>query len=211
MKRFAPIFALLLALSLLASGGVQAASVNTSAKFDWHVSDAFIQTMAGPNQTGAVAKASDSGAFIGHSVRVSGTGTMNTAAMNATGGGTFVHTDATGQVVAFGTWTATSLKSFTFFGCDTGPFPADFCGGVAVMSLHVVATTTNPAMGQVQADGEIWVNCRIHAPAGNTDEEGIKLKVFLNPTTTVDFDRPQPPFENGETLFVSRSQSGASK
>jgi len=208
MKRIAAVLTVIALVPALAINAL-AAGNNTSAKFDWHVSDAFIQTAAGPNQTGAVAKASDSGVFTAHSVRVSGMGTMNTAGMTATGGGTFVHTDAGGQVVAFGTWTATSLTSFTLYGCDTGPFPADFCGGVAVMAVHVVATTTNPAIGQTQADGEIRVNCRIHAPAGNTDPEGIKLKVFL--ATTVYFDTPQPPFENGQTLFISRSDSGSSK
>src|SRR5439155_447792 len=145
MKRIAAVLTVIALVPALAINALAAG--NTSAKFDWHVSDAFIQTAAGPNQTGAVAKASDSGVFTAHSVRVSGMGTMNTAGMTATGGGTFVHTDAGGQVVAFGTWTATSLTSFTLYGCDTGPFPADFCGGVAVMAAHVVATTTNPACG----------------------------------------------------------------
>jgi hypothetical protein len=208
VKRFVAILAALVLLPALA-GNAQATGSNTSAKLDWHVSDAFIQSGPGPNQTGAVAVASDSGVFAGQSVRVSGSGTMNIAGMTATGGGTVVRTSPSGQVLAFGTWTATSLTSFTLYGCDTGPLPADFCGGVAVMGFHVVATTTNPAIGHNQADGEIWVNCRIHAPAGNTDPEGIKLKVFL--ATTAYFDMPQPPFANGQTLFVSRSDSGASK
>jgi hypothetical protein len=208
MKRFVAILAAFALVPTLAIGA-QASSDNTSAKFDWHVSDTFIQTVAGPNQTGAVAKASDSGVYVGHNVRVSGTGTLNTAAGTATGGGTFVHTNAGGQVVAFGTWTATGLTSFTLYGCDTGSFPADFCGGKAVMAVRIFATTTDPTVGQAQANGEITVNCRIHQPAGNTELEGIKLKVFL--ATTVYFDLPQPPFSNGETLFVSRSDSGASK
>src|SRR2546428_1033725 len=96
MRRFAPIFALLLAVSLLAPSGAQATSDNTSSKFDWHVSDAFIQAAGEPPQTGSVARASDSAPFTGDRVRISGTGTFNTASKKATGGGWVVHTNATG-------------------------------------------------------------------------------------------------------------------
>ena len=104
MKRFAAILAALALVPAL-SGGAQASSDNVSAMFDYHISDAFIQSLGEPAQTGAEATAT----VGGDHVRVVGSGTFNAAAGNATGGGTFVHTNASDTIVGFGTWTATSL------------------------------------------------------------------------------------------------------
>lgn|SRR2546425_1732322 len=200
VKRFAPTFALLLALSLLFPGGVQASSDNTSVKFAWHVSDAFIQAAGEPPQTGSVARASDSAPFTGHRVRISATGTFNTASKKATGGGWFVHTDASGQVQGFGIFTATKLQSFTLSGCDGGPFPPNFCGGKAVLNVHISGTSTNEAIGHAEFDGVLTVNCLIGGAPGL---EGI----MLNIPGLVNFDTTEPS-HHGETLFVTKSHSG---
>jgi hypothetical protein len=133
-------------------------------------------------------------------------GTFNTAAGRATGGGTFVHTSSTDVIVGFGTWTATSLISFTSYGCGVRggePAPANFCGGLATMKAHVTATRVNPPAGQVEADVILYVNCLLGTnPSG---EEGIKLDGRPH---APNFDTTIENEGHGETLFVSRSHSG---
>ena len=162
MKRFAAILAALALVPAL-SGGAQASSDNVSAMFDYHISDAFIQSLGEPAQIGAKATAT----LGGDHVRVVGSGTFNSAAGNATGGGTFVHTNATDGIVGFGTWTATSLTSFTSYGCGLrggAPFPANLCGGLATMTVHISATVVNPARGHVETDAILVVECKLGTP-----------------------------------------------
>lgn len=199
MKRLGSILGILLTVSFaLAAGGQATASVP---KFDWHVSDAFIQNVADPahKQTGAVAHAS-SGALAGDVVRVSGTGSLNAAAMTASGGGTFVHTSSGGAVKGFGTWTATGLQSFTLSGCDSGPFPPWACGGLAVLTIHITSTSTSTSVGQVERNGTIAINCLI---GGGPGAEGITLNI----PGVVNFDVTDAS-EHGETLFVSPNPNG---
>ncbi|MEK6227499.1 MAG: hypothetical protein AABM40_14555 [Chloroflexota bacterium] len=201
MKRFAAILAVLALVPAL-GGGAQASSDNQSAMFDYHISDAFIQSIGEPAQTGAKATAT----IGGDQVRVVGTGTFNTAAGRATGGGTFVHTNAGDVIVGFGTWTATSLVSFTSYGCGVRggePVPANFCGGLATMTVHISATLVNPAAGHVETDAILVVDCKLGTPPP-TAHEGIKLDARpLAPNFDITNDSG-----HGETLFLSRSHSG---
>jgi len=199
MKRFTASLAVL-ALVLASGGWAQASSDNTSAMFDYHISDAFIQSLGEPTQTGAMATAT----IGGDHVRVVGTGTFNTAAGRATGGGTFVHTNASDVIVGFGTWTATSLVSFTSYGCGVRggePVPANFCGGLATMQVHVSATRVNPPAGHVEVDAILIVDCKLGTPP-TTAHEGIQLSHAAQ-----NFDMTNDS-GHGETLFVSRSHSG---
>ena len=201
MKRFAAILAALALVPAL-SGGAQASSDNVSAMFDYHISDAFIQSLGEPAQIGAKATAT----LGGDHVRVVGSGTFNTAAGNATGGGTFVHTNASDTIVGFGTWTATSLVSFTPYGCGVRggqPVPANFCGGLATMTVHVSGTLVNPPAGHVEIDAILVVDCKLGTPPA-TAHEGIKL--YGRPAApNFDMTNDSP---NGETIFLSRSHSG---
>src|SRR5947208_615268 len=86
-------------------------------------------------------------------------GGQATAAMTASGSGTFVHTSSSGLVKGFGTWTATGLQSFTLAGCDGGPFPPNFCGGLAVLNIHTSGTSSSPSVGHVEHEGTIAINC----------------------------------------------------
>jgi hypothetical protein len=199
MKRFAAILAVLALVPAL-GGGAQASSDNISAMYDYHISDAFIQSLGEPTQTGAEATAT----VGGDHVRVVGSGTFNTAAGRATGGGTFVHTNASDVIVGFGTWTATSLVSFTSYGCGIRggePVPANFCGGLATMTVHVSATRVNPAAGHVEVDAILVVDCKLGTPP-TTAHEGIKLSHAAQ-----NFDMTNDS-GHGETLFLSRSHSG---
>jgi len=201
MKRIAAILAVFVLVPALA-GGAQAASDNVSAMFDYHISDAFIQSLGEPAQTGAKATATTGGDHV----RVVGSGTFNTAAGSATGGGTFVHTNAGDVIVGFGTWTATSLVSFTPYGCGVrggAPVPANFCGGLATMTVHVSGTLVNPPAGHVEIDAILVVDCKLGTPPA-TAHEGIKLDGRpAAPNFDMTNDSP-----NGETIFLSRSHSG---
>jgi hypothetical protein len=183
-------FAAMLALSLVAGGGVSAAD-NTSSKFDFHIADSFIQAGTGITQTGAVAQAAN-----GDKIRFIGSGTFNTASMNATGSGALVHTDSGGVVKAFGTWTATGVSSATIYPCGGGGLPANFCGGVVVLNVHVTRTSTTT--GPAEFDALLTVDCEINPPVAGV--EGIKFERpgVLNFDTTV-FS------PGGLTVFVSRS------
>jgi hypothetical protein len=200
MKRLTAILALVLLLLSLADVSTAQATISPP-KFAWHVSDAFIQNVADPanKQTGAVAHAS-SGALAGDVIRVSGSGSLNTAAMTATGSGTFVHTSSAGQVKGFGTWSATGLQSFTLYGCDGGPFPPNFCGGLAVLRIHTTGTSTSTSIGQVEHNATISINCKI---GGGPGAEGITLNI----PGLVNFDVTDASL-HGETLFVSPNPNG---
>lgn len=201
MKRIAAILAVFVLVPALA-GGAQASSDNVSAKLDYHIADAFIQSAGEPPQTGAEATATVGGDHI----RVVGSGTFNTAAGTATGGGTFVHTSASDVIVGFGTWTATRLSSFTSYGCGLQggeKVPANFCGGLATMTVHVSGTLVHPAGGHVELDAILVVDCKLGTPPA-TAHEGIKLDARPN---APNFDMTNDS-EHGETLFLSRSHSG---
>lgn len=201
MKRFAAILAVLAFVPAL-GGGAQASSDNVSPMYDYHISDAFIQSLGEPVQTGAQATAT----IGGDHVRVVGSGTFNTAAGRATGGGTFVHTSASDVLHGFGTWTATSLVSFTSYGCGVRggePVPANFCGGLATMKVHISATVVNPPLGHKEADVTLVVDCKLGTPPA-TAHEGIMLD---GRPAAPNFDITNDSM-HGETIFLSRSHSG---
>jgi len=195
MRYLRIIFAAMLTMSLLVSGGASAAD-NVSAKLDWHVADAFIQAGTGIPQTGAVAEVS-SGMFAGHQVRINGSGTFNTGSMKATGGGALVHTDQNGDVQGLATWTATGVQSATLYPCGEVDLPANFCGGLVVLNVHISGTSTT--LGALEADGILTIDCEINPPTPGV--EGMKLNV---PAFPINFD--QTNFSpGGLTVFVSRS------
>lgn len=185
---------MLLAFSLIVPAliGTVSAQADTSAKFDYHIADSFIEAGTGIDQTGARARADNR-----DTVSVVGSGTFNTASLTASGGGTFEHRDRRGRLVGEGTWTATAIESIESYGCDGGGFPPNFCGGLLVLDVRLVAAGGTPAF-----DGVLTVDCLIgpNVPAGA--EEGITLDI----PGLINFD---DLIEEGSglTLFVSRSKS----
>lgn len=192
MKKRLPMLIAFLMLSLAAFGTGGAQAAESSAKFDYHIADAFIEAGTGIVQTGARARAVN-----GDTVSVTGSGTFNTASMKATGGGTFVHRTAGGGPVGDGTWTATGVESFTPWGCGGEAFPPNFCGGLLVLDVHLVATAGGP-----EADGVLTVSCLIGARVPPGAEEGITLDV----PGLINFDELIAE-ASGLTLYVSRSHS----
>jgi hypothetical protein len=178
----------LLAVSFLAAA---TATAGTPERFRWHISNAFIQEGTGLTQTGARAQA-DNGDYA----RISGRGKFDPSTGTASGGGVFAHTNSSGVLVGFGSWTATGVADFEFFGCGGEDLPDNFCGGVLTLEVHL--NGINVTLGPGAFDGVLVVNCLIgDVPAGL--EEGITIDI----PGVINFDALVPA-ESGLTLFVSR-------
>ena len=118
----------------------------------------------------------------GDVVTVNGSGTFSVHPNSVTASGTFTHTDSAGMVVASGSWMATQLLSFEFYGCGVLTFPEpdvvlppNFCGGA--LKMRVLLTS-----GTNQFEGVMTVFCIVgpQAPASHDEptEEGVTLNVF---------------------------------
>ncbi|HEV8682485.1 MAG TPA: hypothetical protein VGS09_06905 [Actinomycetota bacterium] len=123
----------------------------------------------------------------GDQVEVTGEGEFSVHPKSVEAEGTFTHTDSAGNLVAEGTWEATGLLAFEFYGCGviTSPdpdieLPPDLCGGALKMSVLLTVTGPAPIAG-FQAEGFLDVFCIIgpQAPESHDEpgEEGIRLVV----------------------------------
>jgi hypothetical protein len=179
----------LAALLMAALGGMTSASAATArASFDWHAGDNFGGFLESPD----VAMAAN-----GDTITIMAGGSFDVAARTATGTGSFVHRSSIGATMATGTLTATRLYSFQFYGCGTAggqPIPPDFCGGRALIAVHIAATTATGA--HVEADGTLTVDCLLGSPPAGAGEG-----VTLNVKDLLNFNKEV----SGETLFVKTS------
>jgi hypothetical protein len=166
MKRRSALLALAtVALVVWMPGPAAADPNNESATFELHV-DVPNVAMA-PN---------------GDTIAISGTGPFTVHPRSVTASGTFTHVAGGGTIT--GTWTATDLLSFEFYGCGVVPsigatLPPDFCGGV--LKMRVVF---RPAGTSLEIPGIITVFCVIGPQAPPTHdnptepgEEGVKVVV----------------------------------
>lgn len=186
MKRLGIVLATMVLTLGTVLAGIASAATSTSA-FAFHVADALLQNAVG-SPPYAIAKADN-----GDTVMVQGNGMMDAATGAASGSGVFIHHMAATGVDVHGTWTANRLISFSFNGCDTGPFPANFCGGLAKLAV----TLTPNANPSLHLAGTLWVDCLIGPKVPGGRAEGIRLNVqdVINFNTTV---------ESGDTLFVTQ-------
>jgi hypothetical protein len=104
-------------------------------------------------------------------------------------------------VVASGTWTASRLLRFQFYGCghiDGIVLPPNFCGGLAALDVQLVGR--RPA-GQssvtIAADGLLRIDCLIGDPPPS-GEQGVRLNV----KDVINFNKTVP--ESGTTLFTAQ-------
>ena len=109
---------------------------------------------------------------------------------SATGGGTFVHTDDAGHLLAQGTWTVDGVDFFDSYG-NAPPFPPSFGGGLAHLDVtfHPVGTTVTPV-------ADLEIDCAINSPHPNP-LEGVKVRLNKGPQFTVEIF--------GENLFIHQS------
>jgi hypothetical protein len=162
--------------SALTPGTVSLGAVNQgeSASYTWHVFD-------------DVTEASN-----GDRVELRGSGPLTIHPKSASGGGTFVHTNSAGTVLATGTYTVTELLSFQSYG--PSPFlPPTFSAGKAQFRVELMPEGTT-----VVVEGLLDVECRlpgIDVPGGTV--EGIRLVV----PGVANFNKPVA----GGTLFIRTS------
>lgn len=128
-------------------GGATAAA--PSAEYDYLIGTDFLCGL-GPDVCPDIARAPNGDTF-----EVTGSGSIGLHPKSVSGGGTFVHKDASGAVLGSGTWTATGLIAFKPFGQD-GSFPEGFSGGHALMAISLdpgdPGGPTIPAGLQVDCD-----------------------------------------------------------
>jgi hypothetical protein len=123
----------------------------------------------------------------GDTISISGSGTLSIHPNSVTGGGTFTHKDASGNVLSTGTWTAQQLLSFVSYGTSQG-VPPTFEGGKALMLIHL-----SPNTGGSGFDGVLRITCVIGSPPAGA-HEGIRLNV----QDVINFNKEV----SGETLFI---------
>ena len=163
-----PGIALMLAAALLAlvPGRATADPNNASGTWELHLEI--------PN----VAMASN-----GDTLALTGMGVFSTHPKTVTASGAFTHNVAGGGTVT-GTWTATDLLSFEFYGCGVVPsigatLPPNACGGA--VKMRVVFT---PAGTSLTIPGIITVFC------------------VIGPQAPPPHDNPTEPGEEGATAVV---------
>jgi hypothetical protein len=171
-----------LALWALA-GPASAAAVNAS--FEYHVGDALIQSLGFPAGNQAIAENGDV-------VTIVATGTFDTAARQADGGGTFAHHVAATDQMITGTFVTTGLISFQSYG-DATPegLPASFYGGKLVLSI-LATPDANPA---VHLPALLTVECELGTPPSGT-VEGVRVNV----QDVINFNKSVP--ESGANLYI---------
>jgi hypothetical protein len=119
----------------------------------------------------------------GDTLALTGMGVFSTHPKTVTASGAFTHNVAGGGTFT-GTWTATDLLSFEFYGCGVIPstgatLPPNFCGGA--LKMRVVFT---PAGTSLTIPGIITVFC------------------VIGPQAPPPHDNPTEPGEEGATAVV---------
>src|SRR2546425_6726438 len=125
----------------------------------------------------------------GHTIEMSGEGKLSILRDNGnpssvTGGGSFIHKDATGRVVSVGTWTAKKLLRFNPFGPGVGT-PPTWEAGTAKLRVRLETDS-----GAMEADAVLEVGC--HLP-GNSGAPGTIEGVRLNVRGALDFNQAIQP------------------
>lgn len=100
----------------------------------------------------------------GDRIEITGEGKLSIHAKSVTGGGTFVHRDADGDVLAEGTWAAVRLKSFQSYG-PSPAFPPTFEAGEAIMAVDLWPDGGGPSIG-----GTFTLGCVLSG--GEADDPG---------------------------------------
>ena len=138
---------------------------------------------------------SDVSAADGETITLTGSGHVEPGERDAFGGGTFVHKNADGTIVAQGVYHVTAFRSFEALegGTLAGTGLTDGIADIETASSGIlkVGVKLVTAGGSPQVDGELTVFC--HLPGTIRDiPEGIALEV-----AGLDFDRQV----SGVTIF----------
>jgi hypothetical protein len=125
----------------------------------------------------------------GDRVAVTGSGVFSVHPKSVAAAGTFTHTDASGNIVGSGIWTATQLLSFEFYGCGVITFadpdivlPPNFCGGALKMRVLLTA-------GSNQFEGVLTVFCIVGPQTPESHDEPPEEGVTLNVADVINFNK----------------------
>jgi hypothetical protein len=137
----------------------------------------YTYRLAGPSV--AAATVFDEHHQPGDTIRVTGSGTFDTATGAITGGGAFTHLNADGTVHMRGTWVATGFVRFTSFG---GPKASRQGGVLELMTMHF-DLDGQMCMCSGDAGVPMTLTSLVHAPAGTVG--GITVGPFGQPVSGV--------------------------
>ncbi len=147
---------LTLTLALIGAVGAFAASTPAGTR-TFLLSDGFVIPgvllceAAHPDPRGPVCPAT-SAAANGEVMVLTGVGSLSTKPKSISGGGSFTHLDAAGNVLASGTWTANALVSFRSYGTAIEE-------GVTLEGGHAVIQVTLSTPGQPSVRGVLQIFC----------------------------------------------------
>ena len=159
----------------------------STAAYDWHVGDAFLQSLGFPVGDQAMAPNGDV-------VTIVGTGSFSADGKWASGGGTFSHHMVAGDVTVTGTFTADRVISFQFYGCATEGLPGNFCGG----QLKLAITATPDAAPSVHLAAALTITCVVGPNVPASAVEGIRVNVY----DVINFNKPV--LESGANIFIAQ-------
>lgn len=132
----------------------------------------------------------------GDTIELTGAGTFSIHPKSVTGGGTFVHKNAEGEVIGTGTWTATDLLFFRSYGSGAVQgLPEEFEGGTARIRVRLI-----PDGGGEGFNGVLKVVCTLGDDIPSSAVEGIRLRVIGGENFSDEV--------SGFTLFVRTGEGG---
>ena len=167
---------------LLLVRGVPASAQSATVTYDY---------FAGSGTPCSISECPDvSSAPNGDTITIAGSGTLSIHPDSVTGSGTFIHKDASGNVLGAGTWTAQQLLSFVSYGTESD-LPPTFEGGKALVRIHL-----SPSTGGAGFDGVLRITCLVGSPPAGA-HEGIRLDI----QDVINFNKEV----SGDTLFVRTS------
>jgi len=166
MKKTASLLVVVLVAALSMIAAPASAGTGTSTR--------YVYRLAGPNV--ALATEFDEHHLPGDTIRLTGSGTFDTASGVVSGTGSFTHFNADGTVHMSGEWVTTGLVGFTSFG---GPKPSQQ-GGVLQLSVMHVGDDGEPCPGG-ETDMSMTLTSVINAPAGTVG--GVTTGPFGQPVS----------------------------
>ncbi len=137
-----------------------ASATSETASYDYLVGDGFLCGLD-PSACPDVSVAPN-----GDTLEITGSGTISVHPKSATGSGEFSHFDADGNLLGGGTWEATELISFHFYGCTDLGGGFIICGGQALVRVELLGGA---------AEGILTIDCVVGDKIPSGAVEGVTL------------------------------------
>lgn len=160
------------------------ASHQPTTTYDYLIGTGLLCDLPFPNPCPAISMGN-----TGDKIEITGQGTLSINPKSVTGGGSFVHKDASGNVIGSGSWSADDLIGFRSWGTQPD-LPANFEGGRAKIRVHLT-----PSTGGEGFDGTLRIICAV-GDFPSSAEEGVELTLRHAPNFT--------DIVSGLTLFIRK-------